>query len=462
MADEAFLLCVQGAQKGAQFPIPYNTTTIVGRGNQAQIRVADLMISRQHAKLLYYDDTLKLEDLSSNGLFLNNSQARKGGAITLNDGDIIQLGKTKFEVQIFSEEIIVVDDESAADHKSEPALPDTLPLPDPEARARKRDESSRRTPPPEPPSPDAKPGGRKTRRQTVERQKVNDLPKGERDTMVGRQVDKYLIKRLLGEGGMGRVYLAEQKPLNRDVALKSINYDYDLPVNHYERFLRGARVNSQLHHPNIVALYDAGQDNEMYFLSMEYVKGESIGSIIREKGPLPVAQAVDISVQTLLALQYCHDNNVVHRDIKPDNLLLTADGTVKVTDLGIAKALIDKDMTLKRITLEGSALGTPRYMSPEQYDDSVNAGFPTDIYSVGVTLYEMLAGKPPFRTTNPIALARMVLSDPPPLLTDDRPDLPKPLCNAVYRALAKKPDDRFPSASAFADALRPFLDHPNA
>jgi eukaryotic-like serine/threonine-protein kinase len=260
------------------------------------------------------------------------------------------------------------------------------------------------------------------------------------DTLINTLFDgRYRIMRKLGSGGMADVYLAEDEELGRRVAIKILNDKYAPDEQFVERFRREAKNAAGLSHPNIVSIYDRGEAEGTYYIAMEYLDGRSLKELVVARGPLPIPDAISATRQVLAALRFAHRKGVVHRDIKPHNVMADADGRLKVTDFGIARAGVSQ------MTEAGSIIGTAQYLSPEQA-----RGAPvdqrSDLYSMGVVLYEMLTGQVPFTGESPVEIAMKHLSDtprPPSLL---RPDIPPDLDMVVLRALAKNPEDRFQTA----------------
>jgi beta-lactam-binding protein with PASTA domain/predicted Ser/Thr protein kinase len=260
------------------------------------------------------------------------------------------------------------------------------------------------------------------------------------DTLINMLFDgRYRIMRKLGSGGMADVYLAEDEELGRRVAIKILNDKYAPDDQFVERFRREAKNAAGLSHPNIVSIYDRGEAEGTYYIAMEYLDGRSLKELVVARGPLPIPDAIAATRQVLAALRFAHRKGVVHRDIKPHNVMADADGRLKVTDFGIARAGVSQ------MTEAGSIIGTAQYLSPEQA-----RGAPvdqrSDLYSMGIVLYEMLTGEVPFTGESPVEIAMKHLSDtprPPSLL---RPDIPPDLDMVVLRALAKNPEDRFQTA----------------
>jgi eukaryotic-like serine/threonine-protein kinase len=260
------------------------------------------------------------------------------------------------------------------------------------------------------------------------------------DTLINMLFDgRYRIVRKLGSGGMADVYLAEDEELGRRIAIKILNDRHANDEQFVERFRREAKNAAGLSHPNIVAIYDRGEAEGTYYIAMEYLNGRNLKELVVARGPLPIPDAIDATRQVLAALRFAHRKGVVHRDIKPHNVMADADGRLKVTDFGIARAGVSQ------MTEAGSIIGTAQYLSPEQA-----RGAPvdqrSDLYSIGVVLYEMLTGKTPFSGESPVEIAMKHLSDPPRPPSLARPDISPDLDMVVLRALAKNPDDRFQTA----------------
>jgi eukaryotic-like serine/threonine-protein kinase len=260
------------------------------------------------------------------------------------------------------------------------------------------------------------------------------------DPLIGSFFDgRYKIVRKLGAGGMANVYLAEDQELGRRVAIKILNDRHANDDQFVERFRREAKNAAALSHPNIVSIYDRGEAEGTYYIAMEYLDGRSLKELIVTRGPAPVPVAVDYARQILSALRFAHRHGIVHRDIKPHNVLVDGEGRVKVTDFGIARA------GASQMTEAGSIVGTAQYLSPEQARGT-NVDQRSDLYSLGVVLYELLTGAAPFGGDTPVEIAMKHLSQVPEPPSVKRPNLPHDLDLLVMRALAKDPDERYQSA----------------
>ena len=264
---------------------------------------------------------------------------------------------------------------------------------------------------------------------------------------VGRQ---YLVDAEIARGGMAVVYRARDIRLNRPVAIKLLPPELAFNADVRERFLREAQTSAQLAHPGIVPIYTVDEANGLVFFVMALVTGETLGERLARERRLPIDEVRRILTDVADALAYAHAQGVVHRDVKPDNILLDrATGRPLVTDFGIARAAAGDT----RLTVTGVAIGTPAYMSPEQALGERELDGRSDIYSLGIIGYQMLAGEPPFKASNTPAMLVKHVSEIPRPLDQLRPDTPRGMVNALARALAKKPDDRWPDATAFRNAL---------
>jgi tRNA A-37 threonylcarbamoyl transferase component Bud32 len=266
---------------------------------------------------------------------------------------------------------------------------------------------------------------------------------------------RYRILEPLGTGGMGAVYKAQHQRMDRIVAVKIIHPRIVHGVQAAERFQREVKAAAKLHHPNVVTAYDADQVGDTHFLVMEHVSGVSLARYLATEGRLSVAQACDCVRQAALGLQHAHENGMVHRDIKPGNLMLTPSGQVKIMDFGLAR-IAREQSTDAALTREGSLMGTPDYMAPEQANDASKADIRADIYSLGCTLYHLLAGQPPFPNGTHMEKIIAHIEHRPTPIRQLRPEVPEELAAVVERMLAKDPATRFQTPAAVAEALAPF------
>jgi serine/threonine-protein kinase len=271
----------------------------------------------------------------------------------------------------------------------------------------------------------------------------------------------YVVLHRIGEGGMGQVFKARHSLSGQVFALKVLRPDLAKNPDIAKRFQREIGVSARLAHPNVVRFFDAGQSGDSVYFSMEFVEGADLAKIVREDGPLPPAQACEYIAQAALGLQHAHEHHLIHRDIKPGNLLVSKDGVVKLLDLGLARSLAaDAGSYSSTLTQDGMVMGTPDYIAPEQAIDSHTADIRADIYSLGCTFYFILAGQPPFLHGSIMQkLAWQIHAEPPPI-EHFRPDLPRELGPILRKMMAKKREERFQTPGEVAAALAPLRPGP--
>ena len=262
--------------------------------------------------------------------------------------------------------------------------------------------------------------------------------------------DRYKLAQPLGEGGMAEVFRAEDLRLGREVAVKILRNQYANETNLLRRFINEARSIAGFSHPNLVSVYDVGRDKQRYYIVMEYVPGEDLRQTLEREGRLSVDQALNIVQQMAQGIGYAHQRGLVHRDIKPGNILITPNGKVKVADFGIAKALASAGLTEP-----GVVWGTTAYLSPEQVRGE-QATPASDVYAMGIVLYEILSGLPPFQGEDRVAIALKHLHDEPPPFSEDL-KIPRGVTYLVQKALAKDPLQRFPNADKMAETLTEYM-----
>lgn len=264
--------------------------------------------------------------------------------------------------------------------------------------------------------------------------------------------DRYQIIRTIGEGGMANVYLAHDTILDRDVAVKILRGDLADDEKFVRRFQREAISASSLSHPNIVEMYDVGEDDGQYYIVMEYVEGKTLKSLVKRRGALTLPEVIDIMLQLTSAVACAHDSYIIHRDIKPQNVLIKEDGTVKITDFGIAMALNSNE-----ITQTNSVMGSVHYLPPEQANGS-GATIKSDIYSLGILMFELLTGKLPFKGENAVEIAIKQMREKIPSVCEINPDIPQSIENVILKACAKNPKNRYDNVLEMHDDIKTALD----
>lgn len=275
----------------------------------------------------------------------------------------------------------------------------------------------------------------------------DERAKSEGGLLAQKQIGGYKLTRRIGEGGMGEVYLAEQLNMHRQVALKVLHGKWADDEEFRKRFLLEARAAGKLSHQNLIQVYDVGKYQGKYYFSMEFVDGVTVEDLIQHEGQVPTDQVFDIVLQVCSSLKYLSRENIVHRDIKPANIMITKDGTVKLGDFGFIQSVYDAELMQ-----EGTTLGTPDYISPEQARGDRNLDVRSDIYSLGATVYHMLAGDPPFKGSCSQVMRDHIDAEPPDV-RKLRADLPKELLRVLNKMLEKDPADRYQSAEELIQDL---------
>ena len=259
--------------------------------------------------------------------------------------------------------------------------------------------------------------------------------------------NRYQIIKTIGEGGMANVYLAMDTILNREVAVKVLRGDLADDEKFVRRFQREALSASKLNHPNIVEMYDVGEDNGKYYIVMEYINGVTLKTLTKKRGNLTLPEVIDIMKQLTNAIMCAHDSYIIHRDIKPQNVMILSNGKVKITDFGIAMALNNHELTQTN-----SVMGSVHYLPPEQATGS-GSTIKSDIYSLGILMYELLIGKVPFKGDNAVEIAIKQMKEPIPSVRKQNPDIPQSIENVVLRACAKNPKNRYDSVKEMYDDI---------
>ena len=264
--------------------------------------------------------------------------------------------------------------------------------------------------------------------------------------------DRYEILKLIGEGGMANVYLANDTILDRQVAIKVLRGDLSNDEKFVRRFQREALAASSLSHSNIVEIYDVGEDDGSFYIVMEYIEGKTLKQLIKKRGVLSLSESMDIMLQLLDALSQAHDSYIIHRDIKPQNIMIKENGLVKITDFGIAMAL-----NRVELTQTNSVMGSVHYLPPEQASGK-GSTIRSDIYSLGILMYEMLTGKMPFRGDSAVEIALKHMKESLPSPKEINPILPQAVENIIIKAAAKNPKNRYKDVREMADDIRTCLD----
>ena len=268
--------------------------------------------------------------------------------------------------------------------------------------------------------------------------------------------DRYQIIKTLGEGGMANVYLAHDNILDRDVAVKVLRGDLANDEKFVRRFQREALSASSLSHPNIVEMYDVGEDDGQYYIVMEYVDGKTLKQVLKQRGHLSVTEVVDIMLQVTDGMAHAHDAYIIHRDIKPQNIMILSNGMIKITDFGVATAL-----NSTQLTQTNSVMGTVHYLPPEQANGK-GSTIKSDIYSMGIMMYELLTGLVPYKGDNAVEIALKHLKEPLPSAKKLNPSIPQSLENVIIKATAKNPKNRYTDARSMHEDIKTALDDSRA
>jgi eukaryotic-like serine/threonine-protein kinase len=275
--------------------------------------------------------------------------------------------------------------------------------------------------------------------------------------MKGQKInDRYQIIKSIGEGGMANVYLAYDTILDRNVAVKVLRGDLATDEKFVRRFQREALSASSLSHPNIVEVYDVGEDNGQYYIVMEYIEGYQLKQLLKKRGKLTLTEVIDIMLQVTDGMSVAHDAYIIHRDIKPQNIMIQDNGMVKITDFGIAMA-----MNSTQLTQTNSVMGSVHYLPPEQASGK-GATLQSDIYSMGILMYELLTGKLPYKGDNAVEIALKHLKEPFPSIKEELPDIPQSVENIIIKATAKNPKNRYADAREMNNDLKTCLDDSRA
>ncbi|MGE0707006.1 MAG: protein kinase [Planctomycetota bacterium] len=422
MSHTLRLQFTSGHHQGQTLEFEAPRTLILGRSSQTDVQIYDERISRRHCAIRLDAERVRIKDLGSgNGTFVNGAQIRE---TELASGDKLRLGQTDIDIQL----------------QKEGPLPETAALP-----------------------------GIKPQRAPAYCGFCNgpippeDLPLAARHRghyLCNRcsprvEVPGYKLERPLGEGAMGVVYLAQDLRKNVAVALKVLKVRGELSAEDRARFAREINTSAQLAHPNIIRVLDCGEAPPYLYYAMEYVPGKPLKDWIEKHGPLPLTSVLRVGVQVALALEAARKANVVHRDVKPENIIVQADGLAKLADFGLAKNIMTSGAS--GLTRPGDGLGTLPYMPPEQIADALYADHRSDIYSFGATLYHMLTGVPPFKAKTPLQFFTKIRNEQPQPIAEFRQDVPHVLIHMIEKSMSKDMEKRFKTVGDMAMIMNQFL-----
>ncbi len=387
VSKRAKLRVLTGVKMGAEYPLA-SVRTIIGRELTCNIVLEEPVLSRRHCSISKENQKFFLTDLDSkNGTYLNGSKITKQN---IEVGDIIRIGNTRLEFNLGAQ------DEMS---KSEFTI----------------------------------------KKLEIDRDKFSD-------PMIGKKIKQYKIIEKIGEGGMGAVYKAWDEENEIWTAMKIMSKSAAMEEDQVQRFKREFETGQELIHPNIVQVLDFGEYKDTFYLVMELVEGHGLQEILDLRGRLSPRGALKVAVQVARALEYSYSLNIIHRDIKPDNILITPQGVVKLLDLGLAKK-IKETAGAASITQRGEGIGTLHYMAPEQTIDARSADQRADIYSLGATLYHMISGNPPFDAEGIWEFVELIQNAQPKPLTEIVKDLNPDVWNVVEKALRKKKENRYQNPS---------------
>jgi len=456
----AELVVEEGAEKGRVVPVRPTKTVEIGR--EGNFRLEDAALSRRHARIRFDGDSYVLEDAGSSwGTYVNGTRVKTQ---VLSSGDRIRLGSHTILFTIEEDDSFIpsatvaalpVDDDeeeipSAPAAPEAPPEPTTAPRPEPEEQEEVDEDSvpgecfQCAKPAPDPGAgapPDAL--GRPPRSYCSSC--IQQYP------LLGRVVANHLCQRVLGAGGMGVVYRGTHVVMGRRSALKTLRMLDDADPTMVKRLLREATAGGRIHHPNIVAVHDTGEQDGVAYVVMEYVRGENLSEALRREKKFSVKRAVLMAEQVAGALAAAFKLGYIHRDIKPENILLMRKDFVKVTDFGLAKNL--KDGELGGLTRTGQVLGTMLYMPPEQIVAAKGSDQRADIYSLGATLFHLVSGRPVFDSKSAIGLLMDIRTKVAPALSSVEAGVPGPVDRILQRCLQKKPEDRYQTPEELAHDL---------
>lgn len=439
-----------GHHAGQRLEFTGPRTLILGRGSNTDVQIQDERISRRHCALRFEGGRLRIRDLGSgNGTLLNGRRVEEAEA---RSGAVLTLGHTEIGLQLVSAVVpptyVSRDSPPTETHRS---LAASAGAERPQSVAEALGRSAGGVAPGAPCAFCGQPiAARLLPFAVVHRGRVlcpRCAPRAE--------VPGYRFERLLGEGGMGKVYLAEDLRRGRPVALKILKLRGSFDAEDKLRFEREASTAASLDHPNIVRVLEFGEAPPFVYCVMEFVRGRSLKEWIEHHGPLPLTVVLRVAHQVAQALQHAAARHVVHRDVKPENILVTDEGHAKLADFGLAKSTLTAGSS--QLTRPGDGLGTLPYMPPEQIDEALFADHRSDIYSFGATVYHMLTGVPPFVARSHVDYFQLIRAATPTSIEAFRPDVPRVIVRTVEKCLAKDPADRYQDIGDVLLVLDQFL-----
>ncbi|KAA0218427.1 FHA domain-containing protein [bacterium] len=394
---------VDGDDAGIEKELPETGQCVIGRRSSCDLVLRIDSVSREHCRIEAKDGAYWLYDNgSSNGTLLNGLRIEKAKLV---HGDVITLDKITLEYL-----------EDSDVHASREMI----------------------------------------REFVVQKRPEQEQTYTTNNSLIGKTLKHYKVLSVVGEGGMALVYKARDERNGQIVALKVLKRGETVDQENLQRFLKEFKTGSKLNHPNIMQVYEIGEVEGTYFIAMEYINGSSLQEILDEKGRLSQEGTFKIGIQVAKALEFAFSQRIIHRDIKPENILISREGEVKITDLGLAKEL--KKYVSINITKTGEGIGTLHYMSPEQVESTRDVDQRADIYSLGATLYECLCGQPPFDEVGVWKFVEAINEKPPPNLNDRVPNLHPAVWPVIQRALAKRPEERQQTPSELRQDLERLLD----
>jgi serine/threonine protein kinase len=394
---------VDGIDAGVEKELPPTGTTVIGRRSTCDLVLRVDSVSREHCRIEAQDDAYWLYDNgSSNGTLLNGLRIEKAKLV---HGDVVTLDRVTLEY---------IEDVEGS-------------------------------------------GTREIIREfVVQRRPDVDGAYTAENSLIGKTLKHFKVLSVVGEGGMALVYKARDERNGEIVALKVLKRGETVDQENLQRFLKEFKTGSKLNHPNIMQVYEIGEVDETYFIAMEYINGSSLQEVLDEKGRLSQEGTLKVGIQVTKALEFAFSQRIIHRDIKPENILISREGEVKISDLGLAKEL--KRYVSVNITKTGEGIGTLHYMSPEQVENTRDVDQRADIYSLGATLYECLCGQPPFDEVGVWKFVEAINEKPPPDLNERVTNLHPEIWPVVRKALAKRPEERQQTPTEMRQELEHLLE----